>query len=156
MNVPFLDLKAQHAALVDEILPLWLEILETASFIGGKHVTALEDEFAQACDVAHAVAVNSGTDALRFIFMALGLESSDEVITVPMTFISTVASILYIGAQQCQMKCSVRSRGGSKDVRGIIRRLLRRRSVRRRQLGNQRPSSGIAGRRHRARRRHVR
>ena len=71
MKVPFLDLKAQNAPLKGKILHLWEEILDTAYFVGGKHVASFEEEFAKACGVKHAVAVNSGTDALRFIFTAL-------------------------------------------------------------------------------------
>lgn len=99
MNVPFLDLKAQNQACRDEILPHWQEILESAYFIGGQHVAGLEEEFAVACDALHAVAVGSGTDALRFIFMALDLETGDEVITVPNTFIATTEAISQAGGQ---------------------------------------------------------
>ncbi|MBW1796072.1 MAG: DegT/DnrJ/EryC1/StrS family aminotransferase [Deltaproteobacteria bacterium] len=93
MQVPFLDLKTQNRALKAEILPLWEEILDSAAFIAGKHVSAFEEEFASACSVKHCVAVNSGTDALRFIFLALDLKPGDEVITVPNTFIATTEAI---------------------------------------------------------------
>ena len=80
MEVPFLDLKAPNRALKDEILALWEEILCSASFIGGEHVSSLEEEFAGACDADYCVCVNSGTDALRFIFLALGLQPGDGLI----------------------------------------------------------------------------
>ena len=99
MEVPFLDLKAQNQALKAEILPLWEEILDSAGFIGGKHVNAFEKEFASACSVKYCVAVNSGTDALRFIFLALGLEPGDEIITVPNTFIATTEAITQAGGK---------------------------------------------------------
>jgi dTDP-4-amino-4,6-dideoxygalactose transaminase len=99
MEVPFLDLKAQNQALKVEILPLWGEILDSAGFIGGRHVNAFENEFASTCSVKHCVAVNSGTDALRFIFLALGLEWGDEIITVPNTFIATTEAITQAGGQ---------------------------------------------------------
>jgi dTDP-4-amino-4,6-dideoxygalactose transaminase len=99
MNVPFLDLKAQNQALKDEILPLWEQILTGAAFIGGEHVTGLEKEFAAASGTAHAVAVGSGTDALRLIFLALGLQPGDEVITVPNTFIATTEAITQAGGK---------------------------------------------------------
>ncbi len=98
-TIPFLDLKAQHRALRDEILPLWGVILEQGAFIGGPHVGGLEAEFAEACGVAHAVAVGSGTDALRLIFIALGLAPGDEVITVPNTFIATTEAISQAGGR---------------------------------------------------------
>ncbi|MBC2716509.1 MAG: DegT/DnrJ/EryC1/StrS family aminotransferase [Desulfobacteraceae bacterium] len=99
MEVPFIDLKAQNRSLKSEIFPLWEEILESAGFIGGKHIDAFEDEFAKACNTRHCIAVNSGTDALRFILIALGLKSDDEVITVPNTFIATTEAITQAGGK---------------------------------------------------------
>lgn len=99
MEVPFLDLKAQNLMLKAEILPLWEEILDSASFVGGKHVTAFEEEFAKACDVAYCISVGSGTDALRFILLALGIQPGDEVITVPNSFIATAETISQAGGK---------------------------------------------------------
>jgi dTDP-4-amino-4,6-dideoxygalactose transaminase len=99
MQVPFVDLKAQNRFLKAEILVLWDEILDSAGFVGGKHVIGFEEEFAEACSVEHCILVNSGTDALRFIFLALGLEEGDEIITVPNTFIATTEAISQSGAR---------------------------------------------------------
>jgi len=99
MEVPFLDLKAQNMALKAEILPLWEEIIDSAGFIGGKYVAAFEEDFAKACSVEHCVLVNSGTDALRFILLALGLKPGDEVVTVPNTFIATTEAISQAGGK---------------------------------------------------------
>ena len=46
-----------------------------------------------------AVAVNSGTDALRFALIAAGVKRGDVVITVPHTFIATTEAISQAGAQ---------------------------------------------------------
>lgn len=99
MEIPFLDLKAQNSALKGEILSLWEEILDSASFIGGSYVESFEREFAQVAQTKYCVSVNSGTDALRFIFMALGLKPGDEVITVPNTFIATTEAISQAGGK---------------------------------------------------------
>lgn len=101
MNIPFLDLKAQNSALKQEILPVWEEILDAAAFIGGKYVKAFEEEFAAITHTKYCVALNSGTDALRFIFIALGLRrpTGDEVITAPNTFIATTEAISQAGGR---------------------------------------------------------
>ena len=99
MEVPFLDLKAQHRAIRDEILPLWEEVLDSAWFAGGPQVTAFEEEFAAACGVEHCVAVASGTAALRCIFRAFDLVPGDEVITAPNTFIATTEAISQAGGR---------------------------------------------------------
>ena len=46
-----------------------------------------------------AVALNSGTSALHLALLAVGVEPEDEVITVPMTFVATVAAIRYANAK---------------------------------------------------------
>ena len=99
MRVPFVDLVAQHRTLKHEILHLWEGVLDTASFIGGSHVMEFEREFAAACDVEHCVSVSSGTDAIRFILLALGVKPGDEIITVPNTFIATTEAISQAGAK---------------------------------------------------------
>jgi dTDP-4-amino-4,6-dideoxygalactose transaminase len=50
------------------------------------------------CDVPHTVAVNTGTSALHVALLAAGVGPGDEVITVPFTFVATVAAIEYAGA----------------------------------------------------------
>ena len=35
MNVPFLDLRAQHAPIKEEILTAWSNILDTCGFVNG-------------------------------------------------------------------------------------------------------------------------
>lgn len=99
MKVPFLDLSTPHRSLADEILGSWSEILNSGCFIGGQQVESFESEFAAVCGTKYAVAVGSGTDALRFIFLALNLEPGDEVITVANTFIATTEAIHQAGGR---------------------------------------------------------
>tara|TARA_B100000446_G_scaffold92758_1_gene86972 strand:+ start:740 stop:1864 length:1125 start_codon:yes stop_codon:yes gene_type:complete len=97
VEIPFLNLAKQNKKLADDILPIWKEILESARFIGGEHVTSFESEFAVACGTNYCATVASGTDALRLIFISLGLKPGDEVITVPNTFIGTTEAITQAG-----------------------------------------------------------
>lgn len=48
---------------------------------------------------AHAIAVSSGTAALHCAYAAAGIESGDEVITPPLTFIATQATAALLGAK---------------------------------------------------------
>ena len=74
-------------------------MLESAHFVLGKEVSAFEGEFADFCGVQHGIAVNSGTSALHLALLAAGVGPGDEVITVPCTFVATVAAVLYSGAK---------------------------------------------------------
>jgi dTDP-4-amino-4,6-dideoxygalactose transaminase len=97
-KIPFLDLITPHAALEEELVAVFRSALKTAGFIGGPMVEGFEREFADFCDVAHCVGVNSGTDALRFALLAEGVRSGDVVVTVPNTFIATTEAISQAGA----------------------------------------------------------
>jgi dTDP-4-amino-4,6-dideoxygalactose transaminase len=61
-------------------------------------VEEFEQAFAAFCGAKHAIAVNSGTDALRFAIMACGIQQGDVVVTVPNTFIATTEAISQAGA----------------------------------------------------------
>ncbi len=98
MSVPFLDLRAQHAALEVDLVAAFRRLIATAGFVGGPEVEAFEREFAAFCHADGAVGVGSGTDALRFAYLAMGVEPRDEVITVPNTFIATTEALTQAGA----------------------------------------------------------
>jgi len=93
MGVPFLDLRTQHAALEADLVAAFRRLISTASFVGGPEVEAFEREFAAFCHADGAVGVGSGTDALRFAYLAMGIKPGDEVITVPNSFIATTEAL---------------------------------------------------------------
>jgi dTDP-4-amino-4,6-dideoxygalactose transaminase len=98
MKVPFLDLKAQYESIKEEINPAIQEVLDSTAFAGGPFVKRFEEEWAAFCNCNHAVGVGSGTDALWFALLALGIGPGDEVVTVPNTFIATAEAISFCGA----------------------------------------------------------
>jgi dTDP-4-amino-4,6-dideoxygalactose transaminase len=97
--IPFLDLKAQYHSIKDEIDEAISKVLESTQFTLGNEVAAFEEEFATYCNARYGVGVNSGTSALHLSLLAAGIGSDDEVITVPFTFVATVAAICYTNAK---------------------------------------------------------
>ena len=97
-NVPFLDLITPHVEMEQELTEVFRRALRTAGFIGGPMVEEFETTFAEFCAAKYAVAVSSGTDALRFALMACGVGPGDVVVTVPNTFIATTEAISQAGA----------------------------------------------------------
>ena len=97
--IPVVDLKAQYRTIKEEVDAAVLRVLESTQFILGDEVAAFESEFAAFCRAGEAIAVNSGTSALHLALLAAGIGEGDEVITVPFTFVATVAAIEYSGAR---------------------------------------------------------
>ena len=81
----------------EELTQVFRQALHTAGFVGGTMVEEFETSFAEFCEVEHAIAVSSGTDALRFALMACGIQRGDVVLTVPNTFIATTEAISQAG-----------------------------------------------------------
>jgi dTDP-4-amino-4,6-dideoxygalactose transaminase len=99
MKVPFLDLKAHHAPIMDEVMAAVREVIEANAFAGGPYVAKFDEEFARYCGTRHSLGVGNGTDALWLSLLAAGVGPGDEVITVPMTFLATAEAISYCGAK---------------------------------------------------------
>ena len=99
IKVPYLDLKAQYHSIKQEIDDAVAHVLESCQFVLGPEVAEFEKTFAVYCETAHCIALNSGTSALHLALLAAGIQPGDEVVTVPFTFVASVATILYSGAK---------------------------------------------------------
>ena len=97
--IPILDLKPQYESIKDEINAAIAGVLESAQFVLGPAVRALEQQVAAYCGCKYGVGVASGTDALRLTLTALGIGPGHEVITTPFTFIATANTISHCGAR---------------------------------------------------------
>ena len=98
-EIPILDLRGQHRSLQSELLNAVAGVLEAGQYILGPNVTLFEEEFARYLGIAHAVGLNSGTDALHLALRALEIGPGDEVITSAFSFIATAEAISILGAQ---------------------------------------------------------
>ena len=96
MHVKYMDLPRQFedgtivARVVDEF--------KRCQFVLGPQVAEFERRFARVCGTAHALGLNSGTDALFLALRALGVGAGDEVITAPNSFVATAGAIVMTGA----------------------------------------------------------
>lgn len=99
IKVPYLDLKAQYRSIKPEIDAAVARVLDSCQFVLGPEVAEFEKEFAAYCGTTECIALNSGTSALHLSLLAAGVGPGDEVITVPFTFVASVATIIYAGAR---------------------------------------------------------
>src|SRR4029077_4053705 len=97
-NIGFYGHVKQYHNLKAEIDQAILEVLESGSYVLGPQLTKFEEELARYMKTKETVGVNSGTDALWLVFLALGLGPGDEIITTSNTFFATAEAIWLAGA----------------------------------------------------------
>ncbi len=121
MQVPFMDLRAQHLALKAEMDAAITDCLENSAFIQGNRAAAFEREFAAYLGVARVVGCANGTDALYLALRGLGIGRGDEVVVPANTFIATAEAVSMTGAEV--VFCDVDPRTGTmrpQEARGRI------------------------------------
>jgi len=96
--IPILDLRDEIALLWDELNAGIQDVLQSGQFIMGQPVRDFETEVAAYLGAKHAIAVNSGTDAILIALRALGIGAGDEVLTTAFTFFASVEGISLLGA----------------------------------------------------------
>lgn len=104
--------KSDYRALKSVIFSEWLTM--------GPKIEQFESEISKVCGAENFV-VTSGTAALHCAYAAIGLESGDEVITPPITFIATQSTAMQFGAR---IKfCDIDSKTGNMDP-NLVKNLI--------------------------------
>ncbi|PYU86427.1 MAG: hypothetical protein DMG51_05740 [Acidobacteria bacterium] len=73
--------------------------MASQQFVLGREGSALEEELAKLCGVAHGVGLASGTDALILALRACGVHAGDDVLLPPFTFVATASAVSALGAK---------------------------------------------------------
>ena len=95
----FIDLKAQYAALKEEIDAGINKVLTSTHFILGEEEQEFEKELARYIGVKHAVGCSDGTAALQLIYMSYGIGKGDAVFCPDMTFVASIEPACLLGAE---------------------------------------------------------
>ena len=74
------------------------EVLRSKWIGTGKKTLEFEKNFSKYKKIKYSLAVSSCTAALHLSLLTLNIKKGDEVITTPLTFCSTINSILHVGA----------------------------------------------------------
>jgi dTDP-4-amino-4,6-dideoxygalactose transaminase len=99
MDVPFVDLQAQHAPLRGAIEKAFADLISKGDYILGAAVERFETDYAAYIGARHAIGVGTGLSAIELALRAFEIGPGDEVITPANTFIATVLAILAVGAK---------------------------------------------------------
>lgn len=97
--IDFAGIKREHAELADVLNARIAEVMASGQMLQGPGVAALERSLAHACGRAEAICVGSGTDALYFALLAVGVGPGQEVIVPDISFIATAAAVARTGAR---------------------------------------------------------
>src|SRR3990167_2044435 len=97
--IEFIDLKAQHALIKEQIDACIQRVLAHGQYILGPEVDELEEKLAAFVGAKYCISVANGTDALQIAQMALGIGPGDEVITPGFTYIATAETVALLGAK---------------------------------------------------------
>jgi perosamine synthetase len=82
------------------------ETLRSDWLTSGPRVKQFETDFSAFVEAPFAIAVTSGTAALRLAMEALGIGPGDEVLVPTMTFASAIAVVLHLGARPVFVDCT--------------------------------------------------
>lgn len=96
INAGYKRFYAKHRT---EILKALDRCYKNGDFVLRKDVEDFETNLAAFLKVKHVIGVNSGTDALKIAYKALGIKPGDEVITVSHVFIAPLQEIVHHGAK---------------------------------------------------------
>src|SRR5438445_4481561 len=99
MKVPFYGHVRQYHNIQRELDDAIHSVLESNQYVMGPALRQFEQQLAGYFGMRHAIGVNSGTDALWLVFLALGIQEGDEVICPANTFFATAEAIWIIGAK---------------------------------------------------------
>jgi dTDP-3-amino-3,4,6-trideoxy-alpha-D-glucose transaminase len=97
-DIPLTVMDHRDPDLFGELMRAIESVAETGAFTGGAVVEAFEREYADWCEVAHAVGVSSGTEALALALRALDVGPGDEVVVPANSFIATAEAVSLVGA----------------------------------------------------------
>ena len=97
-KVEFYGHVRQYHNLKDEIDKAIHDVLESGSYVQGPRLNQFEQELSRYCGLKESVGLNSGTDALVLVLVALGVGPGDEVITTSNTFFATAEAVWLVGA----------------------------------------------------------
>jgi len=76
-----------------------LEVMKASAPSCGAKVQQFEHEFAAYCGTEYGLAVSSATAGLHLALIAAGVQAGDEVITTPISWISTANAAAMLGAK---------------------------------------------------------
>ncbi len=125
----FIDLQTQNKILKKNIFKSIDKLMKDSNYIMGKNVYKLEKKLSEFIKAKYCISVSSGTDALLISLMSIDIKPGDEIITTPLTWISTAEVIKLLNAKPvfvdidestCNINANLISKKITKKTKAII------------------------------------
>jgi dTDP-4-amino-4,6-dideoxygalactose transaminase len=104
-KVPFYGHVRQYHSIKKELDDAILGVLESNQYVMGPALKQFEADLARYFGMEHAVGLNSGTDALWLVFLALGIQPGDEILMTANTFFATAEAAWIVDAKPVFVDC---------------------------------------------------
>jgi dTDP-4-amino-4,6-dideoxygalactose transaminase len=118
VNIPFFGIDRQYRSLRREILDCTDRVYASGRVLDGPNTQFFEQHMAKMCERRHAVAVNSGTQALQLALRSMSLSQHSNKILVPaISFAATVNAVVECGYDP--VFCDVDAKTGIIDLNAI-------------------------------------
>ncbi len=122
------ELEFAHGSIYgEEEAEAVLEVLKSSAPSCGPKVQAFEEAFAAYCKTKYGLAVTSATTGLTLALIAAGVGPGDEVITTPVSWISTANAAAALGAKV--VFCDVDSSTLNLDPKSVADKITNRTKV---------------------------
>jgi dTDP-4-amino-4,6-dideoxygalactose transaminase len=98
-GVPLLDVQRQYQTIRRDVAQAIERVCDSGRFVMGPDCEQLELALAEYCQVPHAIACASGSDALLLALLAYDIGPGDEVLMPSYTFFATASAAWRLGAK---------------------------------------------------------
>jgi dTDP-4-amino-4,6-dideoxygalactose transaminase len=120
MRVRSADLAVDDPDLRRDLMAAFERVLDHGMLMHGPEVEEFERRFAIACAMPMCVGVSSGSSAVYLALKAAGIGRGDEVITTPMSWISTLNALRMTGATPVFVDIGDDLNLDAADLEGVI------------------------------------
>lgn len=98
-KVSYLNMDRAYEDSRLELDQAYARVMKSSHYILGQELIKFENNFAQYCDVKHALGVANGLEAIELTLRAWGVGPGDEVIVAANSFIATALAVSKLGAK---------------------------------------------------------
>ena len=128
MKIPFYRIGNEFNRIKIDYFKRLEEIFSKGEFINSKSNLEFENKISKLLKVKYCCGVANGSDALEVGMLALGIKNGDEVITASNSWVSSLTSIINIGAKPVlvdveddfNINCKMLKKAINKKTRAIM------------------------------------